>query len=197
VTLVVPTNSPTSRPARRAIGVAVGIGIGVGSAAVAAFVVWSVGFDVSWAIAAVLAVGTVTGVITTLKFDEIVHWDAPTRETPRGTRLALVTIEQSLAACDRLARPTAIRQMRTVLFAERDDQLARSAIARQMRALLIAELHAHGITSLDQVDDVVALLGPHALTILQPSDGNPVTTAAITKCLDALNILATKTPGSS
>ena len=74
-----------------------------------------------------------------------------------------------------------------------DDRLARTTLVRRMRELLTAELHHRGLESANRSDDIiVALLGPDALTILQPNDSNPVTTAAIARCLDALERLATR-----
>lgn len=173
------------------------VALGAVAAVGAVFVVWFVGFDVFWAVAAVLAVGPVIGVIATLTFDEPAPWEPRARETPRGTRLAVAVSEQSLAACDRLARPTAVRRMRALLIPERDDRLARATIVRQMRALLIVALHDRGLAPADRSDDaVVALLGLDALTILQPNDSNPVTTAAIARCLDAVERLGTEIQGS-
>jgi hypothetical protein len=67
-----------------------------------------------------------------------------------------------------------------------------------MRALLVTELLARGLNAAAQTDEdaVVALLGPDVLTILQPHDANPVTTAAITRCLDAVERLGTESPRS-
>lgn len=170
------------------------IAVGAVAAVGAAFSVWFVGFSVFWAIAASLAAAIVGGVIATFTFDELAPWDPPARETPRGTRLAVVIIEQSLAACDRLARPSFMRRMRALLISERDDRLARASVVRQMRALLIAELDQRGLDSSEPYDDAITLFGPDALAILQPHDGNPVTAASIARCLDVIERLATTTP---
>ena len=96
-------------------------------------------------------------------------------------------MEESLAACDRLARPAITRPLRVLLTNEREDRLARGTLTRQMRALLLAELRAQGLAPTHQTDEaVVALLGPDALTVLQPNDNTPITSAAIARCLDAI-----------
>lgn len=168
------------------------------AAVVAAVAVWFAGFDVFWAIATVLAVGAVGALLATLAFEDDAPWEPPRRETPRGVRLVMATMERSLAACDRLARPTVMRRVQSVLFSERDDRLARLTMLRRMRALLVTELRSRGLDPAKAIDEdaVVALLGPDALTILQPHDANPVTTAALTRCLDAVERLDTKSPRS-
>jgi hypothetical protein len=113
------------------------------------------------------------------------------RVAPRSTRLTVATIEHALAACDRLARPRAIRTLQALVYAERDDRLARLTVMRQLRALLIAELydrgHDRGLASADASDEAVArLLGPTARAILEPHDDHPVSSAAIARCLDAI-----------
>ncbi len=174
------------------------IGVGLVAAVVAAVAVWIAGFDPFWAIATVLAVGPVGAFLASLAFEDDAPWDPPRRETPRGVRLVMATMERSLAACDRLARSTLVRRLQSLLFAERDDRLARGTIIRRMRALLVTELLARGLNAAAQTDEdaVVALLGPDVLTILQPHDANPVTTAAITRCLDAVERLGTESPRS-
>lgn len=168
------------------------------AAVVAAVAVWLAGFDAFWAIATVLAVGPVGAFLASLAFEDDAPWDPPRRETPRGVRLVMATMERSLAACDRLARSTFVRRLQSLLFAERDDRLARGTILRRLRALLVTELQTHGLDPAKATDEdaVVALLGPDALTILQPHDANPVTTAAITRCLDAVERLGTESPRS-
>ena len=151
-----------------------------------AFAVWFVGFDPLWAAAMALAVGSVGAVFAVLKFEDSPPWDPPRRETPRGVRLAVPMMEESLAACDRLARPPITRPIRVLLTNEREDRLARGTIVRQMRALLLSELRAHGAPTNPSDAAVVALLGPDALTLLQPNDENPVTSAVIARCLDAV-----------
>ena len=159
--------------------------------------VWFVGLDWLWAIAVVLAIGSVGAVFATLKFDDAAAWDAPGRETPRGVRLSLPIMEASLAACDRLARTPFAKRIRALIINERDDRVARGTVVRQMRALLVAELRAHGVGPSHQTDEVVvALLGVDALIVFQPNDENPVTTAVIGRCLDAVERLASATPSS-
>ena len=161
---------------------------------VGTFLVWVAGFDVLWAIATVVAVGSVSVVVATLKLEEQDAWDPPARDTPRGIRLTVPVMEDALAACDRLARVSLAHPINALLNNERDDRLARGIIVRQMRALLVAELRAHGINPAQQNDDaVIALLGASALDVLQPNDDDPVTTAIIASCLDAVERLATKT----
>ncbi len=178
-------------------------------AAAAGAAVWFVGFDAYWALAAVLSVGSVGPVLARLGFEDDAKWDQPGGETPRGIKLVMVTLEQSLAACDRLARLPAMRWMSAVLITERDDRMARATVVRRMRALLSAERHDHTLDNtighvfdraLDPVDRsaaVFARFGPDALTILQPNDGPPVTTAAIARCLDVIERLDTETRRSS
>jgi hypothetical protein len=66
-----------------------------------------------------------------------------------------------------------------------------------MHALLNAELHDRGLDPDDPRYDeaAVALLGPDAIAILYPSDRRPVTTAAIERCLDAVERLGTQSEG--
>lgn len=179
-----------SRRSRVAIGMAV-----VAAAAGASYGVWFLGLDPLWSVATVLAVVPAAAALTTVRFEEDAAWDPPGQESPRGVRLAVVMIERSLAACDRLARPTAVRRVRAFLIAERDDRLARTTVVRRMRALLVAELQRHGLDTANRVHDhaIVALLGADALTILQPNDDTPVTSAAIARCLDKVEHLANET----
>jgi hypothetical protein len=170
--------------------------IGAGAAFGIGFAVWFAGYDILWSVAAALAVGSVGGAIASLTFDGVGPWDPQLRPTPRATQLTVATIEQSLAACDRLARPSAMRWMYVLLNPERNDQLARSAIVRQMRTLIVAEMHDRGIDPITSPDDVLALLGPDALAVLEPSTDTPVTSAAISRCLDAMDRLASTNPGS-
>lgn len=173
---------------RKAIAVAVVAVMAFG----AAFIVWFVGFDPLWAMAAVLAVGPVGALLATRNLEDDPPWDLPGREAPRSTRLTVTTIERSLAACDRLARPPAIRRLQTLLFAERDDRLARLTVLRQLRALLVAELRDRGLDPAVGSNEALALLlGPDALAILQPHDDHPISAAAIARCLDAVERLGT------
>jgi hypothetical protein len=179
------SNAPrTARRAQRIAGVAA-------ASVVAAFCVWFAGYDYVWSVATVLVFGSVGTALGMLKFDEQPSWDAPGRETPRGVGLTLPMMEESLAACDRLASPAFTRPIQTVLSNERDDRLARGAIVRQVRALLVAELRAHGVVAANSTDEkVIALLGQDALAVLQSNDDNPVTSAVISSCLDAVERLA-------
>lgn len=182
------TNHARSRAQRIAMGVAV-----FAAAATGVFVAWFLGLDWLWAIAMVMAIGSVGLVLATMTSEEPPTWDPPGRETPRGIRLAIPMMEESLAACDRLARPLMARHMRAVVIEERDDRLARGRMVRQMRALLVAELRTRGVDPAVGPDDaVVTLLGSDALTILDPNDDNPVTTTAIVNCLDAVERLQTE-----
>jgi hypothetical protein len=177
--------------------VALRVAVGAAAAFVAAFVVWFVGFDTRWAVAAVLVLGPVGAVLATRRFEEDAGWDPPARETPRGTRLAVAVIEESLAACDRLARPPLLQRLYRLLSSERDDRVARATVVRQTRALLLGALHDRGLDPAHLPDDdVVALLGADALPLLQQHDGLPVTSAAIARCLDVIERLGTDTQGS-
>lgn len=179
-------NTPSARAPRITIKLAIVAAVCAG----AAFAVWFAGFDASWAIATVLALGAPVAVLATLRVVEHASWDPPAREAPRGIRLVIPTIEESLAACDRLAGSSVTRRIRALLSNERDDRLARATITRRLRALLTAELRVRGITTVHEPADAVAqLLGPDALTVLQPNDDDPVTTAAIASCLDAVERL--------
>jgi hypothetical protein len=160
-----------------------------------ALLVWFFGFDPLWSVAAVLAVGPAASVIAGLAFDESTPWERAAREVPRHTRLTVANIEASLAACDRLARPPIMRSMGALVMTERDDRAARLAIIRRMRDLLVAELAARGLDATDS-SAVAALLGPDALTVLEPNEDTPVTAAAIARCLDRIERLDTATQGS-
>ncbi|MGV3710592.1 MAG: hypothetical protein ACO1Q7_17305 [Gemmatimonas sp.] len=158
-----------------------------------AFVVWFAGFDYWWSVAAVFALGSVGAFLAMLTFEEQGSWSQPTRNPPRGVGLTLPMMEESLAACDRLARPLYMRHVHAVLTNERDDRLARGTLLRKLRALLGAELRACGVTPAKQTDEaVIELLGVNALAVLQPSDDTPVTSAVIARCLDAVERLANK-----
>lgn len=147
------------------------IAAGVSVFAVAAAAVWLMGFDLYWSVASVLAVIPLAAVLATAGLEEDAPWDPLWRESPRGIRLTIAAIEQSLEACDRLAKnsPSAVRHARALLHDERDDRQARSAIVRRVRALLIAT-NAH--------------------TILRPDDDHPVTAADIAESLDIIERLS-------
>lgn len=172
------------------------IGAAVAAAICAPVAVWFMGLDPFWSAAATLAVVPVGAFLASLTFEDDPEFDAPLREAPRGVRLVMATMERSLAACDRLARPSAVRRLRAFLIAEREDRLARSTSVRRMRTLLIAELHNRGVYPAGQAEEdaMVALFGPDALIILHTSDDNPVTAAVIARCLDAVERLG---PNSS
>ncbi len=153
------------------------IAAGVSVLAVAAAAVWFMGFDVYWSVASVLAVVPIAALLATVGLEEDAPWDPLWRESPRGIRLTIAAIERSLDACDRLASPSAVRHLRTLLHDERDDRLARTTIERRVRALLIAT-NAH--------------------TILRPDDDHPVTAAATAESLDVIERLsAQKKPKAS
>ncbi len=172
------------------------IALGAVAAAASAYGVWFLGFDPFWAVATVIVVGPVAAALATVKLEEEAPWELPASETPRGIRITVAILEQSLAACDRLARPPALRRLRASLIAEREDRVARTTLLRRTRALLLTELQHRG---LDPEDNVVVakLLGPDALAILQPNDGKPVTPATIERCLDAVERLGTHSKGAA
>lgn len=181
-------DSTGGRASSPAVRIAIGVAVVAVMALGAAFINWFVGFDALWAMTVVLAVVPVGALIVTRKLEDHAPWDAPARETPRSTRLTVTMIEQSLAACDRLARPPAIRRLQALLFSERDDRLARLAVLRQLRTILMAELHDPA----DRSDEAVALLfGPDAPGILQPHADHPITAAGVARCLDAVWRLGT------
>lgn len=187
----------TDAPRFRAARIAVKVVAVAALSACAAVAVWIIGLDWWWAVATVLAFGLAGVAYAELKFEDHPSWDPPSREAPRGVRLTIPTMEESLSAADRLARPLIARRLRAVVIEERADRLARGTIVRQVRALLLAELLAHGIDPANQTDEaVVALLGPDALALLQPNDDTPVTTAVIMNCLDAVERLNTNTTAS-
>lgn len=187
----------TVRPWSRALRIAIRVALVAVASAAATFAVWFVGLDLLWAVATALALGSVGVVFAILRFEEQSSWDPHGRETPRGIRLRVPLMEESLAACDRLARPPVVRRIQNLLANERDDVLARATIVRQMRTLFVAELHVRGVAATHQQDEaVVALLGPDALTVLQPNDDNPVTSAVIANCLDAVERFETETHSS-
>jgi hypothetical protein len=172
------------------------IAVGAVIAGASAYGVWFLGFDPFWAVATVLAVAPVVALLATLKLEEEAPWDPSAGETPRGIRITVAILEQSLAACDRLARLPALRRLRALFIPEREDRLARATLVRRTRALLVAELRTRNIDPEDNVA-VMKLLGPDALAILQPQDNAPVTPAAIERCLDAVEQLGTHSKGSA
>lgn len=167
--------------------------LAIGSAVVA----WFVGFDPLWSVAIAIAIGTAGAAIVRFRLEDETAWGPPEYDARQGGRGDIVAIAQSLASCDRLARPRVVRWMRSLLISEREDRLARTIAVRRMRALLSAELQDRGIESTDQADDeaIVALLGSDANAILRPYDESPVTTSAIERCLDAIERLSTDNRG--
>lgn len=147
---------------------------GIAAALLGVFSVWFAGFSLLWAVATVFVVGAVGIVVATRTFDEPARWAPPAGDTPRGVRLAVTTIEQSLAACDRLARPPLVRRLRALIVAERDERPAREMVRR---------MHA--------------LMGSDADAMLEPRGGGPVTSATIERCLDALERQSLTPPRSS
>lgn len=170
---------------------------GVSVLAVAAAAVWFLGFDLYWSVASVLAVVPVVALLASAGLEEDAPWDPPWREAPRGTRLTVAAIEQSLDACNRLAGPSAVRHVHALLHDERDDRLARSAVARRVRALLVAELSHRGLDAANPRNDAVilALIGADAHAILRPNDDNPVTATAIAETLDVIERLSVQPKG--
>ena len=175
------------------------IAVGVSVLAVAAAAVWFVGFDLYWSVASVLAVVPVAALLATAGLEEDAPLDPPWREAPRGIRLTVAAIERSLDACDRLARPSAVRHVHAFLHEERDDRLARTTVVRRVRALLVAELSHRGLDAAKRRDDdaILALIGADAHTVLRPNDDNPVTAAAIAESLDVIERLDAQPKGSS
>ncbi len=186
------TTQPRARSSRMRVV------IGVALAVCAAAGVWFLGLDPVWAVATVVAIASVGALLATLRFEEDVPWEPPVGEPARGVRLVAATLETSLAACDRLARPAAWRRMRAFLIAEREDRLARTTTVRRMRAILVGALHRRGLDPANRSHDVaiLALLGTDAVTILQPTEDNPVTSASIARCLDTIERLDNQTQGS-
>jgi hypothetical protein len=174
------------------------IAAGLSLLAVAAAAVWFVGFDLYWSVASVLAVVPVAALLATIGLEEDAPWDPLWRESPRGVRLTVAAIERSLDACDRLARPAAVRQVNALLHDERNDRMARTSIVRRMRALLVAELNHRGLDAASRRDDdaTLALIGTNAHNILRPTDDNPVTAAAIAECVDVIERLSAQPKGS-
>lgn len=156
--------------------------------------VWFLGFDPLWALTGALAVGSVGAAISLVGLDDPVPWDAPSRKTPRSTRLSVALIERSLAACDRLESPVFLRHVQRLAHAEREDRQSRLVIVRRMRALIIAELRRRGLDATSSAPShALSMLGSDAVTILESHDGDGVSTAVVTRCLDALERL---TPAS-
>lgn len=177
-------------PRFRALRIAITGVVAVAVAAITALFVWFLGYDWLWSAAGALTLCSVGVIVFSLKFDDQTAWEPHAREAPRGVRLALPMMEESLAACDRLARPPITRHIRVMLTNDRDDRLAQGTLLRQMRALLVAELRVRGIDPAKSPEEsVTALLGRDALAVLQPNDDTPVTTVVIANCLDAVDRL--------
>jgi hypothetical protein len=175
------------------------IAAGLSLLALAAAAVWFVGFDLYWSVASVLAVVPVVVLLATIGIEEDAPWDPLWRESPRGIRLTVAAIEQSLEACDRLASPAPARQVHAFLHDERNDRLARTAVVRRVRALLVVELNRCGLDAAHRRDDdvILELIGTDANNILRPNDDNPVTTVAIAECLDVIERLNAQPKGPS
>lgn len=184
-------NAPLQSWARR-------IPAGVSLLAVGAAAVWFVGFDLYWSVASVLAVVPVAALLATAGLEEDAGWEPLWRDAPRGIRLTVAAIERSLDACDRLASPPVVRQVRASLLDERNDRLARTSVVRRVRALLVAELNHRGLDAANRRDDnaILALIGTNAHNILRPNDDNPVTAAAIAESLDVIERLSAQPHGS-
>ena len=103
-------------------------------------------------------------------------------------------VSRSLAACDRLESPVFLRHVQRLAHAEREDRQSRLVIVRRMRALIIAELRRRGLDATSSSPShALSMLGSDAVTILESHDGDGVSTAVVTRCLDALERL---TPAS-
>lgn len=163
---------------------------GVIAALVVACLVWLAGFDVGWSLTSALVLLPLSAVIASFALDEPPAWDRPQPRTPRGTRLRARRFEAALAACDRLARPRFTRALSALRHSARDDQLARAQLVRDVRTLLVAALNDAGIEPSAHTDRASALLGPHALSMLQPGDDMAITAATVTRSLDAIERLA-------
>lgn len=170
---------------------------GVIAALAVACLVWLAGFDVRWSITSALVLLPVGTVIASFAFDESPAWDRPQPRTPRGTRLRARRIEAALAACDRLARPTFTRALSALRHPARDDQLARAQLVRDVRTLMVAALNGAGNEPSAHTDRASALLGPHALSMLQPGDDVAITAAAVARSLDAVERFAAQSHQSS
>ena len=169
---------------------------GVVTFGTAVFTVWSLGFDIAWAVAAVLALLPVGAGIATVSRREHAQWEPSSRGAARGAQLSMAALEESMAACERLARHDLLRRFRPVITAERSDRLARLQLVRRLRALLIADLHEEGIDAAAQMATALARAGPHARAILQPHDSTPITMSIVAQCLDAVEQGAHSTPSS-
>jgi hypothetical protein len=146
--------------------------ITIGAVTAAVFMVWFVGFDIPWAVTTVFVVGPISAVLVTRSSSPRGTWDVPTPPTPRGTRLDCALLIQSLAACDRLARPDAVRRLQTLHHNERDDRTSRSFALRRVRTLL----------------------GPDAPALLDPHHPHPVSATDVARCLDLLDDHVDRSP---
>lgn len=155
------------------------------------FVVWFVGFDPLWSVAIAAILLAVGSTVAGSSYDCESMWPNQAPKALRGTRLATATLEQSLLACDRLARPKAVRLVRALVINEREDQLARAQVVRQLRALLAADVRSHGFDPAQQFEQIAARFGPETASMLQLRNQDPVTTAAIERCLKAIEQAAT------
>jgi hypothetical protein len=160
--------------------------VGVASLAAAVFIVWFFGFSVVWATAMILALVPVSIVISQVAVREHPRWTAPPEPAARGAQLTVATIEESLAAADRLARHDLLRRLRLVVAPERPDRVARSQLLRRVRTILMTELRESGHAAASDTDAAETKLGPTAPPFLQPHDHPPVTERLVTQCLDMI-----------
>lgn len=156
--------------------------------------VWFFGFDLAWSVSVAVVLTAVGVLITRFAFDEGTPWPEQPATALRGTRLATNTIEQALAATDRLARPQLARSLRAVVINEREDQLARAQLLRHVRALLTSEARRHGLDPAQQPAQMAELFGEEAVTVLQSHNNAVVNTANIARCLDAMTRAAHTSP---
>ncbi len=160
--------------------------VGVASLATAVFIVWFFGFSLVWAIAMILALVPVSIVIAQVAVREHARWAAPTEPAARGAQLTVATIEESLAAADRLARHDLLRRLRLVVAPERPDRTARSQLVRRVRNILMAEMREVDHVASSDTEAAETRLGPAARPFLQPHDNTPVTERLVAQCLDMI-----------
>jgi hypothetical protein len=160
--------------------------VGVASLVAAVFVIWFFGFSVVWATAMILALLPVSVVISQVAVREHPRWTAPPEPAARGAQLTVATIEESLAAADRLARHDLLRRLRLVIAPERPDRAARSQLVRRVRNILMAEMREVDHVTGSDTEAAETRLGPAARPFLQPHDHTPVTERLVTQCLDMI-----------
>lgn len=157
------------------------------------FTVWFFGFDVIWSVPVALVLLAAGALIAHFSLHDGSAWIEQPTKALRGTRLAASTIEQALAATDRLARSQLARSLRAIVINEREDQLARAQLLRQIRGLLTTEARRQGLDPAQQPAQVADLFGEEAMTLLRMHNNAAVDTAIIARCLDAMERAANTT----